>query len=122
MIQLDNKSVTGESLKGGAALEWMNDALAEVIANCVDPNTDPKTVRKIVLEVTVNPSEKERRFAIFRIHCKTVLAQPKKLDGSVYLGQQGEVVSAFENNPDQTTMELPAQKEVKQDVEQRSDR
>lgn len=90
-----------DNLGGGAAREKFDDALAEVLRNIQDPNTDAKTVREIVLRVRIHPDE-QRQEAGITIACIPKLAEPKVFPSRVFFGRAvGGRLSAYEINAGQ---------------------
>jgi hypothetical protein len=60
----------------GAAVEKFEIELAKVVRDILDPNTDPKAKRKVVLEFTFMPDE-NRELGQIAVRSKTVLAGHK---------------------------------------------
>lgn len=52
------------NLNDGDAAERFDFELAKVLKNILDPNTDAKATRKVVLTVTIKPDEKRERLDI----------------------------------------------------------
>jgi len=104
------RTVCLETLRGGAAVERFNDALEEVLANVVDPNTSYKVKRKITLTVILAPEE-DRKGVDIEIKCETKLAPAKSVDGYAYIrkNEAGEVI-ATEYHPEQPELPMVGQK------------
>jgi len=84
-----DEKITLETLAGGAVEERFNDALQEVLANIIDPNTDYKAKRKIQMTVTFNPREK-RDFSVIDCGVKVTLAPQKSVETAIYIGRNGK--------------------------------
>ena len=62
-----------ETLNGGGVLESVEHCLYQVLDNITDPNTDPKKVRKLTLELKFKPNE-HRNMGECEATVKTCLA------------------------------------------------
>lgn len=93
---LENVDVT--ELAGGDVVVKLNDALKDVAANILDPNTKPEAVREIVCKVSLVPNS-HRDAADVKIdvttklakHCqpaKTMLFFSQARDGSIVISQR----------------------------------
>jgi|SRR3972149_4532003 len=107
----DISSVDVSTIAGGAFLERANDALKEVIANVLDPNTDPKAARKVLIEIKVKPFE-SRETCEYDIICKNKLAPAKSVGGILFIGFDGKRPVAWEKDPKQTELNLNKAKEI----------
>jgi hypothetical protein len=56
------------NLAGGAAEEMFRDEWQKILDNIVDPNTQPKTPRELVLKVRITPDE-DRQIGDIMITC-----------------------------------------------------
>ena len=45
-----------EQLGGGRAMSQVNECLRKVVANIIDPNTDPKQARTVTLKIKLKPA------------------------------------------------------------------
>ncbi len=99
-----------ENLGCGAAMEKFEDALKEVLGNILDPNTDPKTAREVVMKVKVKPNEL-RNEAEVSIHVHSKLAPTKPYPTRIFIGRsvQGNP-EAHEVNANQANL-FPKTKE-----------
>lgn len=97
---MELQKCTIENLQGGAAIERINDAFAEVVKNILDPNTKAVLKREINFTLKVFPSQ-NRDAAQFEIHCSTKLAPPREISGTIFVGVDGDDFVAYESNPDQ---------------------
>ena len=89
----EQKVVTLESLADGAAAELWQSALARVLENIDDPNTDFKAKRAIRLEFEFVANE-DRNVGAVGVKCSTKLAGVKGVTTVVYIGrQEGELVA-----------------------------
>jgi hypothetical protein len=92
---MEARQVTLSTLADGAADELFIDALAKVLDNVQDPNTDAKAKREIILKFAVNADE-ERRVGKIEVTCATKLAGVRGLAVGVYLGKQDGLNIAVE--------------------------
>jgi|SRR5215467_7076855 len=88
------------NLAAGKAQERFALALADVIANVLDPNTDPKKVREVVLKVKIKPSV-SRESAAVQIECTKKLAELTAVESTFYMGMVAGEPVAQEHNPRQ---------------------
>lgn len=105
---MDLTRITLENLVGGGLEERFSDALDKTIENILDPNTEAKAKRKLVITVTIAPEE-SRGHAAVAVECETKLVAPKALLTRAYLGmdrRSGQLM-ACEDNPEQLQLELP---------------
>lgn len=83
----DLKEVTLATLGGGAAAELFEHELQKVLADCLDPNTDPEAKRAITMRLTIAPSEDRESAAVsFKVESK--LAGPKPVGRMVFIGKE----------------------------------
>lgn len=92
------------TLGRGVALERFDEELARVVENVIDPNTEAKAKRKITLEVTIVPAH-DRKQAAISISCQAKLAPVVSYATRAYLGKNGQQFLAFEDNPNQVTVD-----------------
>ena len=98
--------ITLTNLGGGAAVEKFQEEFEKVVANIMDPNTDPKAKREVVLKVTIQPSA-DRDWAGMKIEAQAKLAPNVAYATRAFVGidRQSGKASAFEDNPNQTTID-----------------
>lgn len=91
-----------EDLNYGAGNEQFERAFEEVIRNVVDPATDAKHKRQVIMTVTVVPNE-SRNAAAVMIDVKTKLAPIKKDEGSIMFdtNEHGKYVAKAYESEDQ---------------------
>ena len=85
---MDEKLSLGD-LYDGAAIEAANIELQKVLDNIQDPNTDPKAVRKVSLEVKFKPN-KDRSLAEVFISATSKLAPDLPLETAVLTDRKGD--------------------------------
>lgn len=96
----DFPEITLENLAGGAAAERFTQAMRDLVENVQDPNTNAKAKRRVVLTVTVSPTEDREAGALtFDIQAK--LAPPKPHSGLIYMGRRDGRYVAVANDPRQ---------------------
>jgi hypothetical protein len=90
----DPKVITLAGIADGAALELWQNALADVLRNIEDPNTDVKHKRAIRLDFIFTCADEERRVGDVEVRCSTKLAGVKGVKTLVYIGRhQGQLVA-----------------------------
>jgi hypothetical protein len=90
----DPKVITLAGLADGAALELWQSALARVLENIEDPNTDAKPKRTISLDFVFSVADEERRVGDVEVRCATKLAGVRGVKTLVYIGRhQGQLVA-----------------------------
>ena len=99
-IMQDTERVSLENLAHGAAIERFNLALSQVLENILDPNTDAKTKREVVLKVGIKPTE-DRESGRVEVTTSTKLANYKAVETTIYIGTVGGEAAAVEHNPKQ---------------------
>lgn len=92
--------VTLANLADGAALELFQSEVGKVLANILDPNTDPKQERSITLKVAIKPDE-DRVLGGVKISVSSKLAGLKGVKTNFYFGRHGGQLVATEYNPKQ---------------------
>lgn len=100
---MQQTEVTLAGLANGGAVELFDRELARVLANIADPNTEPKTVRKITVEVFIKPQE-DRESGQIAVRVASKLAPNKPMASTVYMGQQGGRLVAVTIDPRQHDM------------------
>jgi hypothetical protein len=85
MAEQKHKTIELPTLAGGAAIELFDSAVAQVLENLQDPNTDWKARRKITLDVVFS-SDEERQVGDIEIKCSTKLAGIKGVRTVVFYG------------------------------------
>ena len=108
-----SNELTLANLGNGACVERFEEQLQKVIENITDPNTEAKTKRKIVLEVTFVP-DRDRDIGAVTVSCQARLAPTVSFRTQAYLGRDGDRYVAFEDDPKQLTVQdfLDSKKEL----------
>lgn len=97
----DGAPIVGlDTLIRGAIVERFNDALADVLANIVDLNTDDEAMRGIVMRVKLKPGD-DRTRVIFAVSVETKLAPARPIGTVLYVGVKDGRPVAREFNPKQ---------------------
>lgn len=89
------KKITLSTIAKGAAEELFEVALAKVLENLTDPNTDFKKPRRITLTFDVWTDE-QRREGDVEIQCTTKLQAVKGVSVGIYIGKHEGVLTAIE--------------------------
>jgi hypothetical protein len=90
------KTLKLDTICEGAAVELFENALGAVLANIDDVNADAKATRKIVLTVSMKPSDEDRRSAVMMVTCSTKLAGIKPVGNVVAIGRHEGKLAAVE--------------------------
>ena len=90
-----------ENLGDGKALEKVNFELGRLIANCLDPNTDPKATRTVVLKIKVKPVQ-DRSSAEVTFVAESKIAADVEGVETIHLTKDG---AAFVNTAKQMSIE-----------------
>lgn len=88
----------------GGLQEKVDKELEKVIANILDPNTEAKTARKLVITLTMK-SDDTRQTVATAMEIKSTLAPQKAVATTILVGQEGDQIYANElksNMPSQT--------------------
>jgi len=104
---MDQEKVSLASLMGGMAVERFDDALAQVLANIVDPNTAPMAKREVVLKVEFKP-DRGRGLGKVAVQVQSKLAPPEKVETTVFFSMTRGGPVATEHNPNQMRLPLEA--------------
>ena len=83
------QEVTLDNLAGGAANEAFQAALAQVVENTLDPNTDAQHTRKVVITLAVTPKSADRREVNAVVRVSTTLAPANRIGTTLYFGKAG---------------------------------
>ncbi len=100
---MEQEPVSLATLGNGAAIELFNVELQRVLDNIVDENTKPKDTRKVILEVTIKPTE-DRDFGQVSIVAKSKLAPLAPYGTNFFIGKHRGRGVAQEHNPKQAPL------------------
>jgi hypothetical protein len=98
--------ITLANLGGGAAVEKFQEEFEKVIQNILDPNTEAKAKREVVLKVIIQPTA-DRDWTTMKVEALAKLAPNVAYTTRAFVGvdkESGRNV-ACESNPNQTTIE-----------------
>ena len=98
MIREDPVTLT--TLANGAALELFDGELSKVVENILDPNTEPDTVREVVLKVKIKPDASRKNAAVY-VQVSSKTGAFKGAGTMFYFGKHQGKAFAIESNPDQ---------------------
>ena len=102
-----------DQLMNGALNERFNSEIKKVWDNVLDPNTDPKAKRKLVMTITMKPNA-NRDAAEMEAEVNVKLAPPVPIQQTVYVHRNDDgSVHALENNG-----QLPGQVDLYGNVNQ----
>jgi hypothetical protein len=104
-MQTEKQFLSLLNLMGGAAIERFDREFTKAVKNVQDPNTSPRTARKVTLSVTIKPNE-DRNIGSLTIECKSQIAPPRPLSTAVAMGQEGGKAVAREISAMDTTKPL----------------
>ena len=90
-----SKIVDLNSFADGAMAERFNQELQKVLDNIVDPNTDPKKVRKVTLTVSISSNDK-RELANVSVQAKSTMSPAKNIETQLLMDydSNGKVTGA----------------------------
>ena len=88
------------TLRRGAAIELVDDALERILENINDPNTDAEEMRRVTLTLKLKPDRKREMLSI-DVSISSKLAQPVAFSGTAYLIHTRDGLRAVENDPRQ---------------------
>lgn len=94
------ETVSIATLRKGAAIELIDDALEEVFANIADPNTDPEELRRVILSIKLKPDRKRENVHL-DVSVATKKAQPVSFGAVAYLVQTRDGIVAVDADPRQ---------------------
>lgn len=85
---------------GGALQEKFLQAMDQVTSNIADPNTSPKVKRKVIMTITLAPTE-ERDIVPVTVDVKTTLAPAAAVGTAIIMDvdRDGKAVSAEVSKP-----------------------
>lgn len=88
------------TIKRGAAIEMVDDAIQQLLENIVDPNTDASAKRKVTLTISLSP-DKERESMRVGLDVKSSFAPRETVGTIAFIAHTAEGVVAVETNPNQ---------------------
>jgi uncharacterized protein YuzE len=90
-----SKIVDLNDFADGAMAERFNQELQKVLDNIIDPNTDPKKVRKVTLTVSINSNDK-RELANVSVQAKSTMSPAKNIETQLLMDydSKGKVTGA----------------------------
>jgi hypothetical protein len=91
------------TLKGGAVIEQVDEAIQRVLENVVDPNTKAKQTRTVTLKLTIAPDE-ERELLGISATVQTKMAPPVEVIGRAWIAQTRDGIVAMEHDPKQPNL------------------
>ncbi len=114
MTDRETQELTLTTICGGATEERFRAALAKVVENIQDPNTEAEKVREINLRFAFKPHE-SRELAQLSVACTTKTAPAKPLGELTFFGQErgsGKLVATrrdpqqleLDEKPDESTV------------------
>ena len=98
MNEIEELSVA--TMLGGAIVERVNDELAKVLMNVVDPNTPATAKRELTLKISFKP-EKDRSMGNVSIAVTSKLAAPEQMGTRLFIAMTKAGPVATEYNPNQ---------------------
>ncbi|MBB5227417.1 hypothetical protein DYE50_01335 [Treponema ruminis] len=103
---MERSLVTLQTLSGGAANDYFENAMKEVIDNIRDINTPAKSPRRITLTLCIKPTE-DRLMAQTELSVKTFLPPIKPFSKSMFFAREKDGVHAYEENVEQPILPFP---------------
>ena len=103
-IKNENRRLSLDNIGNGVALDLFNEKLQEVMENILDPSTEEKSVREIVLKFKFKPNG-ERTVNKVGLSAGVKLGPTKTYETKAFIGKTPEgKFEAYEHNPKQMTM------------------
>ncbi len=102
---MEMERVSLANIAHGAAVEVFDRELGMVLENIADRNTKTKTARKIVLEVTIVPTE-DRSVGSVGLKCSSKLAAANPVELAIDLVQEGRNQVAYQRKARQGELPL----------------
>jgi len=99
----DYVRVSLKTLSGGGAAEQFDEALAEVIEDILDPNTEARKARKVTLTLELRPSE-DRNQVLYAVNVTKKLAGSRPIGSVMYVGHKEGEIMAMEQDIEQLNM------------------
>lgn len=82
---MDNLKI--EQIKGGAAIEMINNELQAVYDDIADPNKEAKSARKVTVDIVFAPSE-DGMVGACVVRVKSALGKQRDLGSTVFFGME----------------------------------
>lgn len=101
----EEEKISLATLCDSAAIERFDMALAEVVENVLDINTDPKVTRKIILELRIKP-DNDRSFAHVEMLVTSKIAPLAPVQGLMAINSNTSTVHEV-RQPKQQSLNLP---------------
>lgn len=98
--------VTLENLRSGAAVEMVNNALEEVWANVLDPNTSATAKRSVVMKIEFKPAQ-DRASSPVSISVEKKLASQAAVSAHVNIGTDSDGIATASEHMNPNQNELP---------------
>jgi hypothetical protein len=102
----EHEEVSLTTIAGGAAGEMFSEELEKVVANIIDPNTDPAKVREIKLTVKIKPNP-DGNIGAVKVEASSKLASIRPVDTVIYMAKIKGKCIAVESNPKQMDLLTP---------------
>ena len=98
MAEVTRMSVA--TIRRGAAIELVDDAIERVLENINDPNTEADEMRRVTLVLKLKPDRKRETMGV-EVSVLTKLAQPVAFSSTAFLIHERDGIRAVENDPRQ---------------------
>ena len=100
-MDTENKTLSLDNIGGGVALDLFNGKLQEIMENILDPSTEEKSIREIVLKFKFKPNS-ERTINNVGISASVKLGATKSFNTKAFIGKTAEgLFEAYEHNQTQ---------------------
>ena len=97
---MSDERLSVATMKQGAVVEQVDEAIQRVLENTVDPNTPAKSKRQVVLKLTFAPDE-ERELLGISASVQTKLAPAVEITGRAWVAHTRDGLVALEHDPKQ---------------------
>jgi len=102
-----HEPVTLTTIASGAALELFDQELDKVLQNVLDPNTEAKSTREIVIKVKLTPDD-NRDVGHVQVTATSKLAPFRSAGGTVFVAKVRGKAVAVAHNPHQVQLQFDA--------------
>lgn len=91
------------TIRRGAAIEMVDDAIQQALENVIDPNTEATAKRTVTLKLTFSP-DKERETIGIDLAVKVGVAPQASVQSMAWVQHTTDGVIAVENDPRQPSL------------------
>lgn len=97
----NNQALSLATMDHGAVVEQVDEAIARVMENIVDPNTKAKAARVVTLKIKLVPTDEERELLGISAEVKTSMAPAAPVLTKAWVAHTRDGVVCVEHDPAQ---------------------